>query len=133
MTQQQLIKHGFSLHRQTLSQSTQTSIPNNDLLFIQLDKNKTARLYFSSAYKNNVLCLNCGNSKNFIFTRCMWNDFKKEFDNINNLFNNDRNSIRSKIYSPVLHDHLRPITKRKNTIRARTVNQKRPKHVSTRL
>ncbi len=111
MTQRQLDTTGFSLKRKFRCQSTQTSYQNKDLLHIQLDVNKTARIYYSTTYKNNVLCLNCGNSKNFLFTKQMWTDFRKYFQEINDHFD-DGNPVRHAIHSSVLHDDCRPFSKR---------------------
>ncbi len=61
--------------------STQT----DDLNF-SLTQKKTARMYFSQSYKEKVLSLNFGTSKNFIMTKHMRQNFKKEFKNIENVF-----------------------------------------------
>lgn len=68
--------------------TTQTDDLNFNLTF-----KKTARMYFSQAYKEKVLSLNFGTSKNFIITKHMWHNFKKEFDNIENVFE-PKNTIR---------------------------------------
>jgi hypothetical protein len=65
--------------------STQT----DDLNF-SLTQKKTARMYFSQAYKERVLSLNFGTSKNFIITKHMWQNFKKEFKNIENVFDAEK-------------------------------------------
>ena len=63
----------------------ETSTQTDDLNF-NLTSKKTVRMYFSQAYKETVLSLNFGTSKNFIITRHMWNKFKNEFENIENVF-----------------------------------------------
>lgn len=56
-------------------------------LYITLTNKKTARVYYSSAYKEKVLSINFGTSKNFIFTKDMWNKFKKHFSKIDAILN----------------------------------------------
>ena len=63
----------------------ETSTQTDDLNF-NLTSKKTVRMYFSQAYKETVLSLNIGTSKNFIITRHMRNKFKNEFENIENVF-----------------------------------------------
>ena len=57
-----------------------------DYLNFHLTNKKTVRMYYSQAYKEKVLSLNFGTSKNFIITKHMWKNFKKEFDKIDNVF-----------------------------------------------
>ena len=47
-------------------------------------------MYFSQSYKERVLSLNFGTSKNFIITKHMWQNFKKEFKNIENVFDDEK-------------------------------------------
>jgi hypothetical protein len=71
------------------------STTQTDDLNFNLTLKKTVRMYFSQAYKEKVLSLNFGTSKNFIITKHMWQNFKKEFDNIENVFETkSKNGIR---------------------------------------
>ena len=71
------------------------STSQTDDLNFNLTLKKTVRMYFSQAYKEKVLSLNFGTSKNFIITKHMWQNFKKEFDNIENVFETkSQNGIR---------------------------------------
>jgi hypothetical protein len=71
------------------------STTQTDDLNFNLTLKKTVRMYFSQAYKEKVLSLNFGTSKNFIITKHMWQNFKKEFDNIENVFETkSQNGIR---------------------------------------
>jgi hypothetical protein len=63
----------------------ETGTQTDDLNFYLTNK-KTVRMYYSQAYKEKVLSLNFGTSKNFIITKHMWKNFKKEFDKIDNVF-----------------------------------------------
>jgi hypothetical protein len=64
----------------------------DDLRF-NLTERKTVRMYYSQAYKEKVLSLNFGTSKIFIITKHMWNNFKKEFKNIENVFTDKRQNV----------------------------------------
>jgi predicted GNAT superfamily acetyltransferase len=71
------------------------STTQTDDLNFNLTLKKTVRMYFSQAYKEKVLSLNFGTSKNYIITKHMWQNFKKEFDNIENVFETkSQNGIR---------------------------------------
>jgi hypothetical protein len=71
------------------------STTQTDDLNLNLTLKKTVRMYFSQAYKEKVLSLNFGTSKNFIITKHMWQNFKKEFDNIEDVFETkSKNGIR---------------------------------------
>ncbi len=71
------------------------STSQTDDLNFNLTLKKTVRMYFSQAYKEKVLSLNFGTSKNFIITKHMWQNFKKEFDNKENVFETkSQNGIR---------------------------------------
>ena len=85
MTQRALDCVGFKLRS---CQSTQTvdHFCNDNLLFIRLENKKTARAYYSSVYKSNVLSLNFGSSKNFIFTKSMWKEFSLHTKTIDKIF-----------------------------------------------
>ena len=60
------------LNRRYKSIGIQTG--DHDELYIYLTNKKTARVYFSPAYKEKVLSLNFGTSKSFIITKEMWNN-----------------------------------------------------------
>jgi len=60
-----------------------------DDFFIRLNGRKTARIYYSSSYKEKVLSLNFGTSKNFIFTKSMWDLFRNYTNTIDNILKND--------------------------------------------
>ena len=62
--------------------STQT-----DELHFNLTVKKTARMYFSQSYKEPVLSLNFGTSKNFIITNQMWNILQAHTQKIEHVFN----------------------------------------------
>ena len=47
---------------------------------------------YSPAYKEKVLSLNFG-TKNFIITKHMWINFRKEFENKDNVFEDKNNKI----------------------------------------
>ena len=64
---------------------TESSTQTDDLYFYLTPK-KTARMYYSQAYKEKVLSLNFGTSKSFIITKHMWSCFKKEFEKIEDVF-----------------------------------------------
>ena len=64
-----------------------------DDLSFNLTERKTVRMYNSQAYKEKVLSLNFGTSKSFIITKHMWNNFKKEFKNIENVFSDKRQNV----------------------------------------
>ena len=68
---------------------TETSTQTDDLYF-SLTEKKTARMYYSQAYKEKVLSLNFGTSKSFIITKHMWSNFRKEFEKIENVFGDRR-------------------------------------------
>lgn len=64
-----------NLKKATLKQNfrtigIQTGI--DDELFFFLTNKKSARVYFSSVYKQTVLSFNLGNSKNFIIDKNSW-------------------------------------------------------------
>ncbi len=89
MTQKQI--DIFNFMQNTINQRTiWTQTGEQDHLFIHLENKKTARIYYSSSYKENVLSLNFGSSKNFIFTKSMWNIFRKYIKTIDNLLYNDK-------------------------------------------
>lgn len=67
--------------------STQTG--DTTELFINFTNKKTAKIYFSTAYKARVLSINFGTSKSFIFTKDMWNILKKHISQIDKILNND--------------------------------------------
>jgi hypothetical protein len=85
MTQRALDCVGYKMRS---SQSTQTvdHFSKDDLLVIRLENKKTARAYYSSVYKSNVLSLNFGSSKNFIFTKSMWREFSLHIKTIDKIF-----------------------------------------------
>jgi hypothetical protein len=68
---------------------TETSTQTDDLYF-SLTEKKTARMYYSQAYKEKVLSRNFGTSKSFIITKHMWSNFRKEFEKIENVFGDRR-------------------------------------------
>jgi hypothetical protein len=68
---------------------TETSTQTDDLYF-SLTEKKTARMYYSQAYKEKVLSQNFGTSKSFIITKHMWSNFRKEFEKIENVFGDRR-------------------------------------------
>ena len=56
-------------------------------IFIHFSDSKTARFYFSPYYKDYVISFTISNCrKNFIITRCMWQEFSKHLYTINNEF-----------------------------------------------
>ena len=59
--------------------SVQTGCDDDFTIF--LSNNKVARVYFSNAYKADVLCFHFG-SKSFICTKAMWNILKSNFSKI---------------------------------------------------
>ncbi len=65
--------------------STQT----DDIKF-SLTQKKPARTYFSQSYKERVLSLNFGTSKNLIITKHILQNFKEEFKNIENVFDDKK-------------------------------------------
>ena len=67
------------------SKSTQTGDFIEFLVY--LDKTKTVRLYYSSSYKDYVLCLHFSNNKRYIVTKPMWKIFRKHLVNIDNVLN----------------------------------------------
>jgi hypothetical protein len=74
--------------KKQLNMSTQTG-DDEDFFRIHLDGKKTARIYYSTAYKDNVLSLNFGSSKSFIFTKPMWRLFRNYINTIDNYMKND--------------------------------------------
>ncbi len=58
-------------------------------LFIYLCNKKTIRVYYSNSYKDKVISFNFGTSKNFIFTKCMWNILLNHLSEINTILDND--------------------------------------------
>jgi hypothetical protein len=76
----------YEKHLQNLlikSKYTQTG--DDDKLFIHLENKKTARIYYSTAYKENVLSLNFGSSKSFLFTKSMWKVFRNYTKSIDSI------------------------------------------------
>ncbi len=61
---------------------------DNELL-IYLSNKKTARIYYSTSYKEKVLSFNFGTSKNFIFTKLMWKILLQNLNEINQILEND--------------------------------------------
>ena len=59
---------------------------DDKMFLIYLANNKTAKIYYSTTYKETVLCFTFG-SKSFIITKSMWNIFKKHFSVIESLIN----------------------------------------------
>ena len=57
-----------------------------DDLFFNFTEKKTARMYFSQSYKDHVLSLNFGTSKNFIITKHMWKILQSQSQKIENVF-----------------------------------------------
>ena len=84
MTQRQVEWYKYN---NKINNSTQTG--EDDHFKIHLDKKKTARIYYSLAYKDNVLSFNFGTSKNFIFTKPMWKLFRNYIKTIDTYMNND--------------------------------------------
>lgn len=54
-------------------------------LTIYMSQNKIARVYYSHAYKDNVLSFNFGTSKSFIITSLMWKILKNHITDIDEL------------------------------------------------
>ncbi len=75
------------LNRKYKNVSIQTGEDNE--LFVYLNNKKTARIYFSPAYKDKVLSFNFGTSKSFIFTKSMWKNFKIHLADIDKILNDD--------------------------------------------
>ena len=74
------------INRKYKNCGTQTGVDDKNL-FIYLTNKKTARIYFCESYKDYVLSFNFGTSKSFIFTKCMWEKFKKHFKSIDDILN----------------------------------------------
>jgi hypothetical protein len=55
-------------------------------LFFFLTNKKSAKVYFSSVYKDIVLSFNFGNSKSFIIDRTSWYILKNNFHEIDQRF-----------------------------------------------
>ncbi len=89
MTQKQIDLTKYYEFKQNTSSSIGTQTGDQDLLFIHLDKKKTARVYYSLAYKSNVLSFNFGSSKSFIFTKPMWKSFRNYINTVDKILNND--------------------------------------------
>jgi hypothetical protein len=87
MSQKQIDYFNYLNNNNQRSISTQTG--EEDHLFIHLENKKTARLYFSSAYKETVLSFNFGSSKSFIITKSMWKVFRNYIKTIDTFLNND--------------------------------------------
>ena len=80
--------HQMILNRKYKSVGIQTG--DESELFIYFTNKKTARVYFSTSYKDIVLSFNFGTSKSFIITRSMWKTFLLYFNAINTIFNNQQ-------------------------------------------
>lgn len=85
MTQKSVAYENFLKQSNTRSSSTQTG--DDNYLFIHLEKKKTARIYYSSAYKDHVLSFNFGSSKSFIVTKSMWKVFRNYLKTIDAILN----------------------------------------------
>ncbi len=82
-----------NLKKATLKQNfrtigIQTGI--DDELFFFLTNKKSARVYFSSVYKQTVLSFNLGNSKNFIIDKNSWLILKNNFEEIDRRLNTNQ-------------------------------------------
>jgi hypothetical protein len=82
-----------NLKKATLKQNfrtigIQTGI--DDELFFYLTNKKSARVYFSSVYKQTVLSFNLGNSKNFIIDKNSWLILKNNFEEIDRRLNTNQ-------------------------------------------
>jgi hypothetical protein len=55
-----------------------------------LTQKKTARMYYSQSFKERVLSLNFSTSKNLIITKHMRQKFKIEFNNIEYVFDDEK-------------------------------------------
>ena len=89
MTQKQVDFYNNELKSKINHRSSSTQTGEENEISFHLENKKTARIYYSTAYKDKVLSLNFGSSKSFIFTRLMWNKFKTHFDEIEKTLNND--------------------------------------------
>jgi hypothetical protein len=56
---------------------------------------KTATVYYSKHYKNNVLKINLDKHKSFYFTRSMWKNFRQYYQIIDNALLKQRDSPES--------------------------------------
>ena len=65
-----------------LKRSISTQTGDEEDFLVYLSNNKTARIYFSSAYKDKVLSFNFGTSKSFIITKLMWRIFRNYINEI---------------------------------------------------
>ena len=87
MSQQMVLNRNFQqkiLNGTIKNSSCQTG--DDKIFFIYLANNKTAKVYYSSTYKETVLCFTFS-SKSFIITKSMWNIFKKHLSVIESLIN----------------------------------------------
>ena len=60
---------------------------DNNEFMIYLTNKKTARVYFSTCYKDTVLSINFGTSKSFIISKSMWRIFRRHFKEIDKYVN----------------------------------------------
>ena len=78
-------KYNNNNMRNTRTIATQTG--SDDELFFHLTNKKSARVYYSTVYKEPVLSLNLGNSKSFIVDKASWIAIKNNLQEIDKRFN----------------------------------------------
>jgi CTP:phosphocholine cytidylyltransferase-like protein len=73
------------LKRDSRSIGIQTGVDNE--MYFYLTNKISARVYYSTVYKQTVISFNLGNSKSFIIDHTSWSILKNNFEEIDKRFN----------------------------------------------